>query len=643
MQLFSLQEIFDGRLFRIPDYQRGYSWQRLQLEDLWEDITRLEMGRLHYTGAVTVERPRLEQCRGWVRESLAFAPEHWEPDGASALLRTAHGFLTPYYVVDGQQRLLTLSILLSEARNLVALPAPNQRDIEARYVCRALGETSCHVFGYEVDLPSHRYLIQKIYKNAATDEVETVYTRNLLEARNFFRSKLMNLDADEAVQTIHRVTKSLHFNWYEVDERLDVFVVFETMNNRGRPLSTLELLKNRLLYLAAKLPEGGLEVREAINREWKGVYEWLAKDHSKPLDDDEFLRAHWIIYFPHDPSDDLKGFQKDLLKNRFILQAVQNGEIDGEFILSYVRNLALSARVWFQVKNPLNPKSELPPAVSEWITRVHRIQANSFFLPVMMALLQAQESESDMVLALRMMERHDFLVFAVANAPKQSNRNHFLRMAYPLRKGTTKASAMADEIEGKTAKFYNQARFETHINELFESPPKEGYYGWECLKYFLFEYETELQGNRPGRTTWDRCAIERIYPKANEAGAGWDAFGAYTPLSKSKLANSLGNMVLLSRRREGSEHDHNSFQEKKLYPRNNAPNEDAGYSNGSYSEMEVAQNAQWRHQEIHARGVHLLDFLSKRWGVSLGEQFRRTMTFVNFQVVSNDEAANADE
>ena len=132
MQLFSLQEIFEGRIFRIPDYQRGYSWQRQQLEDLWEDIKRLESGRLHYTGAVTVERPRFAQCLGWARESPVFASENWDPEGASGRLRVGDGFLTPYYVVDGQQRLLTLSILLSEARNLAALPPPIQQDIEKR-------------------------------------------------------------------------------------------------------------------------------------------------------------------------------------------------------------------------------------------------------------------------------------------------------------------------------------------------------------------------------------------------------------------------------------------------------------------------------------------------------------------------------
>lgn len=39
------------------------------------------------------------------------------------------------------------------------------------------------------------------------------------------------------------------FNLHEIDDDYDVFVAFETMNNRGKRLTNLELLKNRLIYL----------------------------------------------------------------------------------------------------------------------------------------------------------------------------------------------------------------------------------------------------------------------------------------------------------------------------------------------------------------------------------------------------------
>jgi len=49
-ELKSLNAIFDGKLFRIPDYQRGYAWQQKQLTDFWNALLNLPNdGRAHYT------------------------------------------------------------------------------------------------------------------------------------------------------------------------------------------------------------------------------------------------------------------------------------------------------------------------------------------------------------------------------------------------------------------------------------------------------------------------------------------------------------------------------------------------------------------------------------------------------------------
>lgn len=54
-KLQSLTEIFNEKFFRIPDFQRGYSWQEKQLEDFWEDLINLQNDKTHYTGLLTVE------------------------------------------------------------------------------------------------------------------------------------------------------------------------------------------------------------------------------------------------------------------------------------------------------------------------------------------------------------------------------------------------------------------------------------------------------------------------------------------------------------------------------------------------------------------------------------------------------------
>lgn len=102
-----------------------------------------------------------------------------------------------------------------------------------------------------------------------------------------------------------KVANRLKFNYYEIDDTLDVYVTFETMNNRGKDLSHLELLKNRLIYLSTLLNDDDdtkRRLRNDINETWKTIYEYLGKNKDNPLDDDYFLLNHWIMYYTYDRS-----------------------------------------------------------------------------------------------------------------------------------------------------------------------------------------------------------------------------------------------------------------------------------------------------------------------------------------------------
>ena len=97
----TLATLFKNVFFRIPDYQRGYAWKcDKQLPELWDDIDEIlektpGKYRPHYTGTIFVEEMKAED----VPET-----ERWMYEGGA----------TFYSVVDGQQRLTTISILLFE-------------------------------------------------------------------------------------------------------------------------------------------------------------------------------------------------------------------------------------------------------------------------------------------------------------------------------------------------------------------------------------------------------------------------------------------------------------------------------------------------------------------------------------------------
>jgi uncharacterized protein with ParB-like and HNH nuclease domain len=198
MKLNSLSDIFERRLLRIPDYQRGYAWKEHQVEDFWEDVLQLESDRIHYTGVITLEP---------VSPSLF---KRWEKD---QWLIQAVGF-RPFYVVDGQQRLTTSMILLQAILESVEKNAElNYQSIASIRKQFIFFEADnqlqqSFIFGYEKDNPSDEYMKTKIFgeHSGSNQFVETLYTRNLSYAKHYFMERLARMSIDEIALIVGSIT-----------------------------------------------------------------------------------------------------------------------------------------------------------------------------------------------------------------------------------------------------------------------------------------------------------------------------------------------------------------------------------------------------------------------------------------------------
>lgn len=337
--MISLSKLFDKRIFRIPDYQRGYAWQMPQLVDFWDDLINLAENRYHYTGMLSLKKLKRADYTKWEEEKWLIDQDDYEA----------------YHIVDGQQRLTTFIILVNsivkkaESERIEYLNNNSVSDIKARYIVEYKKPEKilkAYKFGYEKDNPSFQYLRYKILEEEASGTIqETFYTLNLETARNFFDEKvneLYNKGKLKALETLYgKLVNKLQFNIHDIDDDFDVFVAFETMNNRGKKLSNLEILKNRLIYLTTIFPDTTLstdekaQMRRDINDAWSEVYYQLGRNKKKPLNDDDYLKNHWIIYFTYSrkKGNDYKNF----LLNRFFTSksifGVNNGFEEYDSIL----------------------------------------------------------------------------------------------------------------------------------------------------------------------------------------------------------------------------------------------------------------------------------------------------------------------
>ena len=657
-ELQSLSQIFQNKIFRIPDYQRGYAWQSQQLRDFWEDIVNLQSDRYHYTGLLSLKKLNQEESRKLGNDDL------W-------LLQS--GFKA-YHIVDGQQRLTTFVIMLNEIIEFtcqlpdnigksyeeIYLGFENIKDIKAKYISRKRPPEDLiitYMFGYENDNPSAEYLKYKVLGQEYGGTIkETYYTKNLKYAKEFFGNELRAYYEKKGIEGItdlyRKLTLKLMFNIHEIEDDYDVFVAFETMNNRGKRLTNLELLKNRLIYLTTLYPSDILDetdqiaLRELINKAWSEVYYQLGRNENNLLSDDEFLRAHWIIYYSYSRKrgDDYIKFLLRKFSHKSIFENIievnpdeddptvfmsdqqdddDDIEVDSspkivtdEFlqpkeIIDYVNSLNETAEYWYYTFYP-----EKCPYITEeeqvWIEKLNRIGIGYFRPIVAVSLIPRLEYSKDERIAFyKAVERFIFITFRMAMYQSSYKSSDYYRKTHEVYMENMSLSDVTEDLINTTNENAADAVrvFVTRMNKRFIS--QDGFYSWRELRYFLYEYEYSLASKyKLDKLSWadltkvvkDKITVEHILPQTPTKLYWRNNFRQFTPEEIKTLSASLGNMLPLSQN-INSKLQNDSFDDKKA----------RGYSNGCHCEIEISKEDSWDAKHIYDRGMKLLSFMETRW------------------------------
>jgi uncharacterized protein with ParB-like and HNH nuclease domain len=595
--LKNLKELFHDSFFRIPDYQRGYSWGEEQLKDFWEDLELLDDEKSHYTGMITIEKIKNPK------------------DNKDGKLINKF-YYSPYYLVDGQQRITTISILLKcifdefeENENLIS---KTKKDWEEIFLFKKIDGFDYYLFGYETDNPSNYYFKNKILENTTSDyqdNQETVYTNNLSIAKKFFKENIEKLNKDEIITLFKKVTNQLKFNLYEVDNDLEVFVTFETMNNRGKSLSKLELLKNRLIYLSTNILENdevdAKELRKLINDTWKNIYNCLGKNKENILKDDDFLYNHWILYFKGYNRKESAVFSKFLLKEKFTIRNIKEGKLTGKDIKDYIENLKVSIESYFFIKNP-NFESSLKNEYEKSLIYLIKLNRLGFasFLPLVISLFNKKLKDSEMEENLKKLENFIFCIYKLNRILSNWKSTDFFKYSYALKENEKSVEDIFKKLEKLKEDEFKPSYFKYYMKKNFEKKNGGFYNNWYGeLKYVLFEYELSLTGeNTDLKINWDdlnfkdnktNITIEHIFPQSKSETK-----------NEKIICQSLGNLVPLNKFINSSL-GNKDFEEKK-----------ERYSCGSLSEIEISKMEKWSEKEIKERGLKILEFMEERWNFS---------------------------
>lgn len=678
-ELQPLSLLFQNRLFRIPDYQRGYAWQQSQLADFWDDLINLQQDRYHYTGLLSLKLLGRKETKDW----------------GSDLWMVDKGFKA-CHIVDGQQRLTTFVILLNEiicfVRELdenkgkkddeIVLGYDTLKDVVAKYIYQSrppMNQITTYLFGYEVDNPSADYLRYKIFGEPYFGTVnETYYTKNLKFAKSFFRENLTALYENEGIEGINnlylKLTLKLMFNIHEIDDDYDVFVAFETMNNRGKKLTNLELLKNRLIYLTTLYSDEKFDemekshLRKQINDAWKEVYFQLGRNENVPLSDDDFLRAHWTIYFAYSrrKGDDYIRFllNKFSAKNIFEKKTVLMSELPDGYVMDtdyeeeddvgdtetetievsklapteiadYVNSLKNMAKYWYDTFFPAQSEN-LTKEEQIWVDKLNRIGIGHFRPLVTVIISRRDFSPEERIESFKAIERFIFICFRLGNFNASFCSSEYYRASRSLNLNEmTLEDLVSDIVETTDANIeYAIPNFVTKIEKYFSNGG--GFYYWNSIRYFLYEYETSLaQKNNIDRigswemftkTEKDKVSIEHILPQTPSKYYWQNQYRQFTDEEVEMLAGALGNLLPLS------QSVNSSLQNDSFYDKKTTKAGRRGYENGCHSEIEVAKYNDWTAENIYTRSKELLEFMENRWEFSFNNEQLNKLVYVNFAV-----------
>lgn len=642
-QLMSISKIFSEKIFRIPDYQRGYAWTLKEIEDFWGDLCRLEDKKNHYVGVLTLEPAKEGEYRKWVDDLWIIDAKRY----------------VPFYVVDGQQRLTTSIILIyviiqiMQEKSISKLNYTSMKEISTKYIYEYMDENRnrTYIYGYENDNPSYAYLISQIYDEKVisySSENETIYTNNLGIAKKFFYEKLINMSVEELESVYTKITQHFLFNMYTISEDIDVFVTFETMNNRGKPLSNLELLKNRLIYVSTmfKVDEHEkVRLRRDINQCWKKIYHILGKGRERKLLDDEFLVTHFMLYFAKKMEElerenfriyqEFGEWQSNYLLNQyFVVQKITDKSLTLADCFDYIQSLSECIEFWGNIKNP--DTARFSDEIKEYIDKINffsstrrRYYRNAQFVDYsylnvfMLACFKASKNDDKKLLKfLKTLEKYLFAMEFFDGEAMEDAEIKFVNWSeavIKLNKGDMVINGVIDKLEKTYKAIVDNSEISKRTIEYYS---KNGFYQTNWLRYFLYEYEVNLmkksRSNIEKLNRWDYYkkgynSIEHIYPENSHYQYWIDMFKEYDSKKKMILKNSLGNFVAISTEKNGKL-GNKPFPEKKSNKEN-----PVGYKYGSYAEIELTEYDDWNADAILKRGMKLTVFLLERWGIKLGK------------------------
>lgn len=550
-----LNKVFCGDFdFHIPEYQRPYAWQVEQagqlLEDLVEAMDRGDEEPYFLGSVVLVKTPNVARAE----------------------------------VIDGQQRLTTLTILLAVLRDstnnpelakqidaMLQEPGNLMLDLETKPRL-ALRARDRKFFTDHVQSPGGIKLLRDIRpENLRTDAQRAIYGNGLAlfgTVSEWAEDRRLQLTKMLAARTLLVVVTT--------PDLASAHRIFSVMNSRGLDLSAADIFKARVMGDVVE------SRRDEYADRWDDAEEALGTDDFADL----FLHIRTIVVKERPKKELLKEFEESVLSSYI---PGRGADFVDTVVVPY-------AEAYSILRDQNYTSSSGAEDVNRWLKRLDQLDNSDWRAPALWALRNKGDEPEFLNSFFRSLER--------------LAASMLMRRVY----ATPRASRYIQLLKDLTAgRGLDSPAFELNADEVKETGDRlqgEIYKVAPVRKYVLLRLD-ELLSNASG-VSYDhpRISVEHVLPQNPKAGSDWMKW--FTPAQREFWTHRLGNLVLLNRAKNASAGNYDFDRKKTQYFT-------AKYGVASFAiTTQVLQQKEWTVDILEERQSELVQLLTQEWKLEGG-------------------------
>lgn len=499
----------NGLRYEIPKFQRDYTWDTENWDDLWQDIKALIMQEDH------------EHYMGYL------------------VLQTSNN--KEFQIIDGQQRLTTLSILILATLKCIkdmvdiGIDAENNNKRKESLLNSYIGyiDPVTLISNNKLKLnrnsndyyKQHLVLLKELpLRNTNASE------KHMRECFNWYYDKIKKefKSGENLAAFIDNIVDKLFFTVIEVTDQINAFKVFETLNARGVQLSASDLLKNYLFSVVDETNPHVSEIEELENI-WSKIVGKLGEQKFE-----DYLRYFWN-------SENKSVGKKNLFKT------IKSNINSKDQVFKLIRNLNDTADIYLAIQNPEDEYWKNYPEIKKCLKELKLFQirqTNSLFL----SALKNTEMDAFMKLA-KICSVVSFRYNIIGGLNPNAQEDIYNNVALKIASNKIFTSADFQSI------YVSDVNFE---NDFSTKEFKNTSRNHRILKYILAKIETYQYKNEIDFES-DLFTIEHILPE--NADESWGEF-SFEEINRSVYR--IGNLTLLEKKLN-KEADQVSFKNKINY------------------------------------------------------------------------------